>query len=104
MITANDVFILEDGSPLAFKDAPVKIFCPFSVDKDDLTRVDMQVWNDAEDVFYASVTVSFSEAELEAFTGLGTGEFTQMKSVVEQAVKDYLEGITDNSGVTFTIA
>lgn len=102
-ITASDVFILEDGSPLQWKDAPVRVFCPFTVDKDDVTAVDIQVWNDAGDTFYQHFTVRFTESELEAFTGSGTGEFTQIKSVVEQAVKDYLEGITDNAGVTFTI-
>lgn len=102
-ITANDVFILVDGSPLQWKDAPVRIFCPFMVDKNDVTSVDIQVWNDAGDVFYQSHTVRFSESELEAFTGSGTGEFSQMKNVVEQAVVDYLEGIADNSGTTFTI-
>lgn len=102
-ITANDVFILVDGSPLQWKDAPVRIFCPFSVDKDDVTAVDIQVWNDAADQFYQSYTVRFTESELEAFTGSGTGEFSQFKSCVEQAVKDYLEGIADNAGTTFTI-
>ena len=102
-ITANDVFILETGSPLQWKDAPVRVFCPFRVDKDDVTAVDIQVWNDAGDQFYQSFTVRFSESELEAFTGSGTGEFTQMKSCVEQAVKDYLEGIAENAGTTFTI-
>jgi len=103
MITANDVFLLETGSALQFKDAPVRVYCPFAVDKDDVTAVDVQVWNDAVDVFYGSITVRFTESELEAFTGSGTGEFSQMKSVVEQAVKDYLESITENSGTTFTI-
>lgn len=103
MITANDVFVFEAGSALSFKDAPVRVYCPFAVDKDDVMTVDVQVWNDAVDVFYGSITLRFTEAELEAFTGSGTGEFTQMKSVVEQAVKSYLEGIGENSGVTFTI-
>lgn len=102
-ITASDVFILEDGSPLQWKDAPVRIYCPFAVDRNDVTAVDVQVWNDAGDTFYQAYTLRFTEAELEAFTGSGTGEFTQMKSCVEQAVKDYLEGIADNAGTTFTI-
>lgn len=103
MITASDVFVLEEGSAIQFKDAPVDVYCPFAVDRDDVTAVDIQVWNDAGDRFYASHTVRFSESELEAFTGSGTGEFSQMKNVVEQAVVDYLEGITENAGVTFTI-
>ncbi len=102
-ITASDVFILETGNVISFKDAPVRIYCPFAVDKDDVTAVDVQVWNDAGTVFYMAHTLRFSEAELEAFTGTGSGEFSQMKNVVEQAVKGYLEGIGDNGGVTFTI-
>ena len=50
-----------------------------------------------------SITLRFTEAELEAFTGSGSGEYSQFKNCVEQAVKGYLEGISENSGTTFTI-
>lgn len=103
MITATDIFILETGSALQFKDAPVRVYCPLAIDRDDVVRVDVQVWNDAVDVFYGSITLRFTEAELEAFTGSGSGEYSQFKNCVEQAVKGYLEGISENSGTTFTI-
>ena len=103
-ITADVDYYISDANGVHYRSSTTKIVCPFAVDKDDVTAVDIQVWNTALDVFYASYPVRFTESELEAFTGSGTGEFTQMKSVVEQAVVDYLDGRPGNTGVvTFTI-
>ena len=102
-ITADADYYL-DSSPRHYKSSGSKMYCPFSVDKDDVIMVDVQVYNTAGDEFYASLTLTFDESDLEAEEGAGTGEFTQMKSVVEQAVVTYLESIAGNSGVTFTIA
>ena len=103
MITAKRYFSAGNGLGLQFKDAPVRVYCPLAIDRDDVVRVDVQVWNDAVDVFYGSITLRFTEAELEAFTGSGSGEYSQFKNCVEQGGKGLFGGISENSGTTFTI-
>lgn len=41
--------------------------------------------------------------DIDAFTGTGTGDTAKFLNAVLQYVKDYLEAIPDNSGITFTI-
>jgi len=102
-ITSDNGFYLYEGSPTKYDYTLVKMYCPVKVEKDDTIRVDVEVWDTAGEVFYGNYPLTFTEAEVEAFTGSGTGEFSQFKNVVEQAVVDYLEGVTENSGITFTI-
>lgn len=103
-ILADNSYVLLEGSPVLFNDAVTRMYIFAVADmKTDSTQINIQVWQAGGDNFYADHTVTFTEAELEAFTGSGTGEYPQFKSVVEQAAKDYLEGITENAAVTFTI-
>ena len=103
-ITADNPYYLNDAQTVSFRSASTKIICVFASDKDDVTAVDMQVWNSAADEFYGSETVRFTESELEAFTGSGTGKYSIFKNCVEQAVVDHLDGRPGNTGVvTFTI-
>lgn len=44
-----------------------------------------------------------TKAEIDAFTGAGSTETDQFHDCVLQFVKDYLEGISENSGVTFSL-
>ena len=46
--------------------------------------------------------VTFTKAELDAYTGTGTGDTAKLIDAAEQGVIDYLESITANSGITFT--
>ena len=41
--------------------------------------------------------------DIDAFTGTGTGDTAKFINAVSQYVKDYLENIAANSGITFTI-
>lgn len=45
-------------------------------------------------------TISFTKAEIDAFTGSGTGDTEKAQNAVEQAVKDYLETLNPSSTVT----
>lgn len=103
-ITSDNGYYLYLGSPTKYDHNLTKIFCPIKVEKDDTIRVDVEVWDNVDNtVFYGSVPLTFTEAAVEAYTGSGTGEFSQFKNCVEQAVVDYLEGVTENSGIAFTI-
>lgn len=103
-ITSDNGYYLYTGSPTKYDNTLTEILCPIKVEKDDTIRVDVEVWDDTDNtVFYGSVSLTFTEAAVEAYTGSGTGEFSQFKNCVEQAVVDYLEGVTENSGIVFTI-
>lgn len=45
--------------------------------------------------------VTFSKAEVDAFTGAGAGDTAKAQNALEQTVKDWLEAL--NPSVTFTI-
>ena len=46
--------------------------------------------------------VTLTKAALDAYTGTGSSDTEYLVDAVEQAVIDYLEAITANSGITFT--
>ena len=49
------------------------------------------------------IAVVFDKATIDGKTGTGTGDTAKFFSACNQAVKDWLEAIADNSPVTFTI-
>lgn len=103
-ISADAIFALEEGSSLRFDHATTKVYCVAVADlKVDAVRVDVQVWDGAGEVFYGSTSVGFSEGDLEAYSSGESGEYSIFKDVVEQAVADYLDGLTENASVTFTV-
>ena len=46
-------------------------------------------------------TVLFTKAEIDAFTGAGTGDTEKIQNALDQAVVDYLQAL--NVSITFTI-
>lgn len=103
MITADTDYAIETSGTVQYRYGSTKIWCLPSVDKDGVTVVDIQVWDTAGEVFWGSNTQRFVETTLEAYTSGESGEVSQFKNIVDQAVVDYLEGISVNAGVTFTI-
>jgi hypothetical protein len=51
-----------------------------------------------------SRVLTFTTAQINAFTGAGANQVAKFLNAVNQAVADYLGTITENSGVTFTAA
>ena len=54
-------------------------------------------------IIVSEIVVVFDKADVDTYTGTGTGDTETFFSAVNQAVKDWLEAIPDNSPVTFTI-
>ena len=54
-------------------------------------------------IVVAEIMVVFDKATVDAKTGTGTGATAKFFNAVNQCVKDWLEAISDNSTVTFTI-
>ena len=53
--------------------------------------------------FVVAIDVEFTQATVDALTGSGGTETRLIQNTILQAVVDYLEAITENSGVTFTL-
>lgn len=76
---------------------------PTVFDEDTSVSVQVRIISDTGGMV-AALDLTFTNTEVNAFTGSGTTNRDKFFNQVEQAVVDHLEGITDNSGVTFTIA
>jgi len=101
MITANASYTLEEGRKVFFES--LDILCTPTVHDDSgMVRVQMDVRVDAGTVV-GSAILELTYAEVDAFTGTGSTDVEVFYNQCEQAVDDYLSGITENSGVTFTI-
>lgn len=105
MITTADTFGLEDNVKTRFDAA--SIYCiPTYYDDIEQTSVEVRAVEEVSAVdtrVLGTVTLEFTNAALEAFTPSGSGTVAPYYNLVEQATVDYLEGLTVNSGVTFTI-
>ena len=67
----------------------------------DAWHVRIHVGCGVDSVSPSEFQITFTAAEIDAFTGTGT-ETVALVDAVEQAVIAYLEGITENSGITFS--
>lgn len=67
----------------------------------DAWYVRIHVGCGVDSVSPAEFQLTFTTAEIDAFTGTGT-ETGAVIDAIEQAVIAYLEGITENSGITFS--
>ncbi len=102
-ITADNNYFIESAGTVKFQSSPTKIYCPFDVNKDDEILVHVHVYDTSGVTLYGTYSYLATEADIEAHEGAGTGEYTQMKSCVEKDVKSYLESLSGNTGVAFTI-
>lgn len=98
-LAADAPFVLYEGSA-TYYDGVILAFPQIDALTGD-TRADIRVYDD--EVLIGSVLVPFDAATIDAYTSSETGESNQYSDVVIQAVKDYLEGITENSSVTFVL-
>lgn len=104
MITADANYVIETGSSALFRYNTTEILCSVVMDVNDVVAVDIQVWNTAHDVLYGSSTVRFTTTEIDAKSSGESGESAVFRNCVEQCVADYLDAMSGNASVTFTVA
>lgn len=105
MITATQRFALFEDSQVLYSALECKVY-PFLDIDTEIVRVEIRVLATiGTSVFLTggSYTKEFTFAELLAFTASGSDEIEQFYNLCEQAAKDYLENIPENSAVTFAI-
>lgn len=102
MITTSDNYVLLDGEKLQYAGATIYAV-PRLLDDDDLVHIDLRILG-ADSQYIGGTTLTATYTELTAFTETGSDIPQKFFNLVEQFVKDWLEGIPGNTGATFTIA
>ena len=101
-ITATGNIILESGSIEEFN-APIVFVTSQFEPRGETWTVTLGISSgvaSASSPVTRERTISFTKAEIDAFTGSGTGDTEKAQNAVEQAVKDYLETLNPSSTVT----
>lgn len=107
MVAANNTTYIETGSNISYKN-PVFVLdgADFSQDGETVGlryRLYPNPFTAASSPFF-QFTHIITRTEIDAFTASGSGDCDQFENVCDQALEDYLSGISENSSVTFTIS
>lgn len=103
-ITADGSFVLRDGTKTLYS---AVVECFPRLDNAGDTVVDARVvGNGSEDdgQQIGGIALTFTTAQLTALTASGADEVAKYYNLCEQAVAGYLGGLSDNTGITFTIS
>lgn len=100
-IDPDGTFTLVSGTKSTFDGAcTVEVYPTYLVDLDQVA-MDVRVYYSGTQV--GGTTLYFTASHVAGYTATGTGEVEQFQNACEQAVDDYLENLSENSGVNFTI-
>lgn len=103
MITTSTApFVVETGADQAFNGSSILVE-PSYYFLDQKWRVALRVLSSIDTSEIFRYHMLFTKAEIDAFTGTGTGDTAKAVNAIEQAVVYALEAIADNASVTFTI-
>jgi hypothetical protein len=102
-ITSDGQVYLQENEMLSYKEPDIYAF-PYYDSVSEVVRVTVSPSSPLSGFSpIGGTTYVFTKSEVNAFTGTGAGDAEKFENAVLQAVKDILDGITENSGVTFTI-
>lgn len=100
MITTSDTVAIVDGTIKRYAAPDIRVVPTLAADQTVVACV-LQVL-DGTDVI-ADVLVQFDTDDLDATTQAASGYVRKFQGAAEEVAKDYLEGLTANSGATFSI-
>jgi hypothetical protein len=101
-ITATGTVVLESGSVKTYSAPAFFVSGTFDV-RFSVWRVTLAITSGvitASSPVKEEFTLVFTKAEIDAFTGAGTGDTAKCQNAVEKAVKSYLETLNPTSTVT----
>ena len=105
MITASANYVLYEGSKAVY--SALTIVCEYQFNP--ITQM-FQVGivpatiTAGADLRHANYPVEFSKADVDAETGTGTNPSDKLGNQIDQLVADYLDAVTENSAITFTVS
>ena len=101
-ISTDGPIWLETGKIVSY-DTP-NVFCDARYfTAQEVWIVTIKVQDASTTDYVATLDVEFTQSTIDALTGSGGTETRLIQNTILQAVVDYLEAITENSGVTFTL-
>ena len=102
MLTADNPYPLLTGTKATHDDAAtLTITATFDKAADAYTCRVQAFYNGSAE---GGVVLTYTKAQLTAFTSAGADDVLKAYNLCEQAVKDTLEGYAENAAVTFTIS
>jgi hypothetical protein len=102
MLTADATYTLQEGTKNTHDAAAtLTVTALFNKADDAYTCYVQAIYNDTAE---GGIIFTFTKSRLTAFTSAGADDVLKAFNLCEQAVKDELEGLAENSGVTFTIS
>ena len=103
MISSDADFVLYEGSTTLYTVTAVMVDYSYnSVQQTFLCEIQPAVVAVSTSIV-AKHTHLITKASVDAKTGSGTNPSDKLGNQIDQVIKDYLDGITENSGVTFTV-
>lgn len=102
MITADNPYIIEDGSEKTFSSATKLSAEPYYLPLRSIFSVLCIATNSSTELEESRVYIDLTKAEVDAETGSGTGETDNWYKALQEAIVTKLEAFAGNSGVTFT--
>jgi len=103
MITANTNYVLYEGSKQLFSALYVVVNYTYHASFQTYTCEIQPAVVSAVTTSYGSHSMQITKAQVDAKTGSGTNPSDKLSNQVEQVVADYLDAITENLSVTFTV-
>lgn len=101
MITANNPYVLYEGSEVTFSSTSLFVDFTYSNSHETYLCKIIALGAAVNSPEIGSYTYLITKAQVDAKTGSGT-ETEAALEAVELVIIDYLDAITENSGVTFT--
>jgi hypothetical protein len=103
MITASTDFVLYEGSKTKFVCTACMVDYKYNgISQTYLCEIMPAVVSTTTSTL-GSYTYLITKADVDAKTGTGTNPSDKLQNQIDQVIKDYLHGITENGSVTFTI-
>ena len=105
MITASANYVLYEGSKAVY--SALTIVCEYQFNP--ITQrfqggIVPATITAGADLRHANYPVEFSKADVDAETGTGTNPSDKLGNQIDQLVADYLDAVTENSAITFTVS
>ncbi len=105
MITASGNYVLYEGSKQAF--TALTIVCEYRYNPQQetfLISIHPATATAGDTTRYGDHPIAVSKAAVDAETGTGTNPSDKLGNQIDQLVADYLDAITENSAITFTVS
>ena len=102
MISATAKFVLQEGSVTYF-DTDIKLSYAYNYASGLFLVTLNAVTASGANSWHGSHNVGFTTTDVHGKTGTGTDPHDKLLNQLEQLAKDYLDDLTENTGITFTI-